>query len=350
MKAIARMELYPGMILGEDVISQGNVLFPAGTVLTQNNIDRLKRCSVLVCTIMEDIDLASTHYEKLRCSQDFKLFEEKHGKNLIRCRHLMNDFVNEGKLIPEKLLLAIYSDMRSTYANGSVLLDYLYNLMPNEDELTINHSLNSSLLAGAFAEWMEISDLDKKNLVLAGFYYDIGKLKIPYDLLWHPGKLTEEEFETVKRHTAIGWSMINSLGLDPKIEDAVLTHHERMDGSGYPTHAKGDNIGIYARYLAIVDTYLAMASPRPHRSALTPLQIIGHFERNIAQYDAEILVPLMKRIADAQIGSSVVLNDESVWDVVLIHPDRFSRPVLKNSKDQALDLLEHPELEIVKMM
>ena len=350
MKPVARMALLPGMTLGEDVIAQDTVLFPAGTVLTQNNIDKLKRYSIIVCTIMEDVDFAVTHYERLRYSHDFKIFEQKHAKNLILYRQLMMDFAASGKQIPEESLMDIYEDMRSTYSGGAILLDYLYNLMPNEHELTFNHSLNTSLLVGAFAEWVALPEIDKKNLILSGFYYDIGKLKLPYDLLWHPGKLSKEEFDTVKRHPSIGWAMLGNIGLDPRIQDAVLMHHERMDGSGYPKQVMGDEIGLYARYLGIADTYLAMASPRPQRNALTPLQVIGHFEADISKYDAELLIPLMTRIADAQLGSSVSLNDESVWEVFIIHPERLSRPILKNAENNVLDLIEHPELEIVKMM
>ncbi len=350
MRTAARMELQPGMTLGEDVSVQDRVLFPAGTVLTENNIEKLKQYSVMCVTIMENVDFAVTHFEKLRYSEEFKLFERKHGENLSRYKKLVTDLAVLGNPISEQDLMDIYTDLRSTYSSETVLLDYLYNLMPGEDELTYNHCLNSALLAGAFSEWNALPEEERKNLILSGFYYDIGKLKLPYDVLWRPGKLTPEEFEIVKKHPAIGWAMLGNAGLDSRIQDAVLMHHERMDGSGYPHQLTGNEINIYARYLAIVDTYIAMASPRPHRSALTPLQILGHLERDISKYDAEILVPLMQRIANAQIGSDVGLNDESVWEVFILHPHSLSRPILKNKNSDILDLAEHPELEIVKMM
>ena len=350
MRVAARMELEPGMTLGEDVAVQDTVLFPAGTVLTANNIEKLKQYSVMCVTIMEDVDFAVTHYEKLRYSEDFKLFEQKHAANQAIYKQLITDFATFGKLIPEQSLMDIYNDLRSTYSSEAMLLDYLYNLTPNEDELTFNHMLNSALLAGAFAEWASLPETEQKNMILAGFYYDIGKLKLPYEVLWRPGKLTPEEFEIVKKHPAIGWAMLGNAGLDPYVQDAVLMHHERMDGSGYPHQCRGEEINIYARYIAIVDTYIAMASPRPHRSALTPLQIVGHLERDISKYDAEILVPLMQRIANAQIGSKVCLSNETIWEVFILHPDRLSRPILKNEDSDILDLVEHPELEIVKMM
>lgn len=350
MRVAARMELQPGMTLGEDVSVQDTVLFSAGTVLTANNIERLKQYSVMCVTIMEDVDFAVTHFEKLRFSDDFKLFEQKHAVNQSKYKQLVTDFATLGRLIPEESLMEIYSDLRSTYSSEAMLLDYLYNLMPNEDELTFNHCLNSALLAGVFAEWASMPEDEQKNLILAGFYYDIGKLKLPYDVLWRPGKLTTEEFSIVKKHPAIGWAMLGNVGLDRRVQDAVLMHHERMDGSGYPHQLRGEEINIYARYIAIVDTYIAMASPRPHRSALTPLQIVGHLEKDIAKYDAEILVPLMQRIANAQIGSNVSLSDDSVWEVFILHPDRLSRPILRNENSDILDLVEHPELEMVKMM
>ena len=220
--------------------------------------------------------------------------------------------------------------------------------MPNEDELTYNHGLNSALLAGVFAKWMNLSEKDTETLILACFYYDIGKLKLPYDILWKTGKLTDEEYAVMKKHPAIGYTLVKYTSLSEKIKDAVFMHHERMDGSGYPQHLQGNEIHYFARYIAIIDTYIAMASPRSYRNALTPLQILEHFEKNLEKYDTEILMPIMQRIGDAQLGSTVQLSDGSVWEVFIIHPAKISRPILKNENSEVLDLLEHPELEIVK--
>ena len=338
------------MTLGEDVIWQDNVLYPAGTVLTDAIIGEFNRYSIMWATVTEDADFASTHYEKARFSSGFKSFEEMHAASLIKYRQLMHDFATAWEIIPDEELLDIYDGLRSTYPDFVALIDYLYKLMADEDDLTYAHSMNSALLAGAFAEWSSMPEEDRKNLILTGFYYDIGKLKLPNEILWRPGKLTDKEFEIVKRHTTIGWAMVGNAGLDPRIQETILTHHERMDGSGYPNNAKGDEICLYARYIGIIDTYTAMASPRPHRAAFTPLQILEHFEKHMVKYDAEILVPLMENIAKAQIGSTVCLNDGSVWDVLSVNPDCYARPVLKNKDSQLLDLRDHPGLEIVKMM
>lgn len=348
MKTITKMELKPGMILGEDIVDQGKTIFPADTKVDAITINKLQRYSVMCVTIKEDVDLATTHYEKIRFNANFKEFVKIHEMSLYSFKDAMQHFLQTGEKVPDNILMNLYQNIHTTLPHGTALLDYLYNMVPNEDELTYTQFLNSALLAGTFADWISMNAEAKRTLILSAFYYDIGKLKLPYHLLWKPDKLTEEEYSEIKKHAFIGYNMIQSLNLNVHIKNAVLMHHERMDGSGYPYHFGGGNIDIYARYIAIIDTYIAMASPRAYRSAYTPLRILGIFEENMTKYDVELLLPLMKRIADAQIGTNVMLSDDSIWEVLIIHPNKFSRPILKNEKNEILDLLSRHELEIVK--
>jgi len=348
LKIITRMELKPGMIIGEDIVEQGRVLYPAGTKIDQHIIEMLIRYSVLCITVMEEVDFATTHYERIRFDKNFKAFEQEYATLLLYYKSIMNELLLSDRKPDDSILIAIYNKLSSYIPSGAVLLDYLYNMMPNEDELTFTQCLNSALLAGAFADWLSMSEEDKNTLILCGFYYDIGKFRFPYDLLWKPGKLSEEEFNTIKSHPLLGYSIIRNHAISEHVKNAVMMHHERLDGSGYPYQMSGNKIDVFARYIAIIDTYIAMASPRAYRNAFTPLQILNNFESNLEKYDTELLMPLMKRIADAQIGSKVQLNDESVWEVLIIHTHKFSRPILRNSNNEILDLLEQPEFHIVK--
>ncbi len=350
MKSVTIGQLKPGMILGENILYEEEVLYPKNTVLNEVIIKGLDRYSIISAVIKEDKDLAATHYERVRFNDDFKRFAEKHSKNLFVYKRLLQNFMKNKQQIPDNALLALYYDMASTYSYGSELLDFLYNLVPNEDELTYTHCLNSALLAGTFAEWINMPKAEAEQLILSCFYYDIGKLDLPYEILWKAGKLTEEEFTLVKKHPVIGYALLNQTTLNQHIKNAVIMHHERMDGTGYPYHMKGKSIDLYARYIAIIDTYIAMASPRSYREALTPLQILGYFELNMKDYDTELLLPLMERIGDAQIGTTVQLNDGSIWEVVVIHPARKSRPILKNDNSEVMNLLEYPDLQIVKSL
>lgn len=350
MEFLGQMELKPGMILGKAVEENGTILIPAGTVLNEGLLELIKNHSVMEVMITADADCAAakTHNEKIRLSNEFKYFAQKHAENLIIYKKLCTGLVKSGVAIPDEALMAIYNDISTTYNTGIELLNFLYNLMPNEDELTYNHCLNSALLAGIFADWSNMSAADKRLLILSSFYYDIGKLKLPYELLWKPGKLSEEEYNEIRKHPVIGYAVLNGTSLDQHIKNVVIMHHERMDGSGYPYHMKGDKIDLFARYVAIIDTYTAMASPRSYRLALTPLQIVGHFEANMPQYDTELLLPLLHRIADAQIGTTVQLSNDSIWDIFLIHSGRLSRPILKNENNEFIDLVDYPQIEIVR--
>lgn len=349
MKVITKMEMTPGMILGEDIVYQGEILYKAEATIDQKMIDRVNRYNIMCVTIMEDADFASTHNEKMQFNQRFKAFQERYNGCLMRYKGVMISFLGTLQPIFDNVLIDIYNDIYETIGTGSELLDFLYTMMPNEDELTYTQCLNAALLSGAFADWLSLSPEDKRILILCGFYYDIGKWLLPYEILWKPGKLTDEEFKAVKNHPVTGYSIVrNDLNLNEHVKNTIIMHHERFDGSGYPYHMKGDKIDIFARYIAIVDTYTAMASPRTYRDAFTPLQILGNFENSMEKYDVQILMPLMKKIADSQIGTTVQLNDGSVWEVLLINSTSYSRPVLKNDKNEFLDLSKHPNLNILR--
>lgn len=351
MKIVARMSLQNGMILGEDVLdSKNHVLLTAGTEITPKIIEKLNRYSIMCVTVMEDIDFAQTHYERIRLDNTFKAFEIIYTDNLNRYKEMMTIFFNNGTLIDNTKLLNLYHNVISAVPTNAAVFDYLYNRIPNEDEMTLTHCFNSALIAGTFADWLMMNEADKNTLILCGFYYDIGKLMLPYHLLWKPGKLTAEEFEQVKSHTVTGYKLLRMHPIDEKIKRTVILHHERMDGSGYPYGFNREEIDYFSRCISIIDTYEAMAAPRAHRLSIPPFNILAYFEDSLSQFDVEILMPIMKRIANAQIGTSVQLNDESIWEVFILNNNRHSRPILRNDKSETLDLLMRPDLTIEKVL
>lgn len=351
MKIVARMSLQNGNILGEDVLdSHNNVLYAAGTEVTPRVMEKLKRYSIMCVTIMEEIDFARTHYERIRYDTTFKAFEILYRDNLNRYKDMMTVFMNTGVKIDDKKLLALYQNVMSAIPSNKAVFDYLYNRIPDEDEMTFAHCFNSALISGTFADWLGLGEKEKNLWVLCGFYFDIGKLLLPYELLWKPGKLTAKEYEQVKEHTFNGYQKIRSLDLDEHVKRAVVLHHERADGSGYPYGFKGEEIDLYARYMGIVDTYEAMAAPRVHRMSIPPLNIIGYFEDSLARFDVQILMPLLRHMADTQLGTNVQLSDESIWEVFILNNTRLSRPILRNDKMEMLDLLTRPDLKIEKVI
>lgn len=136
MKVITKMELQPDMVLGEDILDQNRVIYPAGTTVTPQIIEKLKRYDLVCVTIMEDEDFATTHYEKIRFDSNFKAFERAYPIFLGEYKLAMKQLLVMGRKPADIVLLTIYRELYYYISSGSALLDYLYNLMPSEDELT----------------------------------------------------------------------------------------------------------------------------------------------------------------------------------------------------------------------
>ena len=348
MKTIARMALKNGMVIGEDVYSyQNDLIYPKDTVVDETVIAKLARHSIMCVSIKEEIDYATTHFEKVRLSTEFKYFEFTYNDCMPIYRKLMTDFVEQGIPVRMNRLMELYVKISSCARNGEQLLDFLYNMLPSEDDMTHAHCLNSALIAGVFGTWLSLSKEDIFLLIQCGFFYDIGKLKLPQELLWKPGKLTELEFTKLKTHTMLGFDLLKEQNLNEHVIKATLMHHERCDGSGYPSRLKTDKIDIFAKYIAIIDAYEAMTSARTYRQSLNPFQVIANFEKDgYIKYDEAILRPILEHIATTQLGFKVRLTNDVEAEINMINQQHLSRPLLK-SGEQLIDLSKETDLDIV---
>ena len=348
MKNVARMALEKGMVIGEDVYSyQNKLLYPKDTVVDDAVINRLTRYSIMVVSIKEEIDYATTHFEKVRLSSEFKTFELTYNNCMAIYRKMMRSFVEEGKQVNMQSLMDLYVKISSRARSGELLLDYLYNMLPGMDDMTYAHCLNSALIAGVFGTWLGLSHDDILLLIQCGFFYDIGKLKLPRDLLWKPGKLTDLEFTKLKTHTMLGFNILKDCDMDEHVIKATLMHHERCDGSGYPSKLHSTQIDVFAKYIAVIDAYEAMTSARTYRMSLNPFQVIANFEwAGYDKFDESILKPILSHIAATQLGLNVRLTNDVEAEIIRINEDNLSRPVLK-SQDQEIDLAKEHDLNIV---
>lgn len=342
----AVMALKPGMVLGEDVLNFKNeLLFPKNTTLDEIAIAKLSRHSIMCVEIKEEEDFATTHFEKVRVSAGFKHFEKNYSIYMPKFKKAINDLVENQTPIDPSFLFQIYAELTACAKNGETLLDYLYNMLPTEDDMTYAHMLNSALIAGVFGTWIGISREDIFMLIQCAYYYDIGKLCLPQEVIWKPSKLTDVEFALVKTHTLLGFNTIQNLNLDDRIIKATLMHHERCDGTGYPSKLKSDQINVFAKYISIIDAYEAMTSARSYRQSLIPFQVIENFEQTQRFYDTLILKQILTHIANSQMGLTVRLSDGRLAEVILINQLKLSRPLVK-CDDDVVDLTKFPELKI----
>jgi PAS domain S-box-containing protein len=148
------------------------------------------------------------------------------------------------------------------------------------DPYTAGHQIRSADLARAIATEMGLPQDTIEGIRMAGSIHDIGKLSIPAEILSKPTKLSEIEFSLIKEHARQGCEMLRNVESSWPLAEIVYQHHERMDGSGYPRHLKGEDILIEARILAVADVVEAMASHRPYRPGLGIDAALNEIEKN----------------------------------------------------------------------
>jgi HD-GYP domain-containing protein (c-di-GMP phosphodiesterase class II) len=169
-------------------------------------------------------------------------------------------------------------------------IQVLLSASEQRDAYTAGHQQRVCNLTVAIAEEMALSPEQVDGLRFASMVHDIGKLGIPAELLAVPRKLKPEEFALVKMHSQIGYEILKDVDYPWPIQDLVLQHHERLDGSGYPNQLRGAEICLEARVLAVADAVEAMSSHRPYRPAIGVERALEEVSVEAGtKYDAEVL-------------------------------------------------------------
>jgi putative nucleotidyltransferase with HDIG domain len=185
----------------------------------------------------------------------------------------------ELKLSNQKLQQAMHSTIQS-----------IALILEKRDPYTAGHQRRVTKLACAIAEEISLPKDKIEGLYIAGIIHDIGKINVPTEILSKPGRLSEIEFSLIQTHPQVGSDLLKEMELPGEVSSIVLQHHERMDGSGYPSGLSGEAILLEARILAVADVVEAMASHRPYRPALGLDQALEEITKNKGKlYDPEVV-------------------------------------------------------------
>ena len=172
MYKLSTQSIKPGMVLYDDIYTPANViLFKANTILSQENIQTLYEYNFEEVTLSEPGEINITHYKYLHLNPDFQHFNEVYTAALDSFHRIMRT-LDTGLELNILKLLSLRDDILSAVKNGEQLLDYLYNMMPNENEITYNHCFNCGLLCYVFGKWIDMGDVDLDNLTISGCIVD----------------------------------------------------------------------------------------------------------------------------------------------------------------------------------
>lgn len=223
--------------------------------------------------------------------------------------------------------------------------------LKSKDEYTVIHSLNVCVLSIAFGHHLGLDARQLELLGMGALLHDIGKTRIPDAVLNKPGRLSSDEFEVVRRHPVDGHAMATAAELPREVLEAVLYHHERIDGRGYPEGLSGTEIPLLARIVAIADVYDAITSDRVYHRALPAhkalLELHRHAERT---FGADLVAAFIQCLGIYPVGSLVRLGSGALALVMRMDPSRRLKPVVLVVRDpQGRNLLPRPILNLAEM-
>lgn len=201
-----------------------------------------------------------------------------------------NSELTESKKHLEEALRKLDYSYRETVAAASTAIDA-------RDAYTAGHSKRVADIACKVGRELGLEDSQLECLELAALFHDIGKIGVPDHILNKPGRLDEEEFKKIQAHPVLGYNILRKIEFLSSMLPAVLYHHERPDGKGYPEGLKGDKIPIGASIIGIADTYDAMTSERPYRSALSHELAVEELKKyKGTQFKKEVVDAFLKMV------------------------------------------------------
>lgn len=355
IKRLLTSEVEPGMVLANDIYdSAGALIVPKETRLDKSIIEKLEKYSIFIVKILEGYDDENVsreivgYYEKISATKEFEEFEHVFNQETLKLRNAFNGVVDEGKDVDKAALLQGVDNILRANSNNNNMMDML-NCMRGYDDLTYVHCISVALVCNVMAGWLGMSKNDTDELTFAGLLHDIGKVKIPKQIITKPGKLTDAEYKIVKHHPRLGYEILKKCNVSNDVRLVALMHHERYDGTGYPLGYSGEKITKFARIVAIADVYDAMTANRVYREGMCPFEVIEHFQSGMKLYDPGFLYQFLEHTAQTYVSNKVQLNDGQVGKVAMINKSELGRPIVLVG-DKVIDLSKNSKLRVVKMM
>jgi putative nucleotidyltransferase with HDIG domain len=319
-------ECKAGEILAEDIIIDGIKLVSKNTLLNSYILNKLlDYCIHEILIYLKDENLEFNYCQE----KTYKDFKNNYELSVGGIKSIINKIVVGGILDYESINHA--TNLIFDFSNyGSNVVKYL-NSLKKMDEYTYTHCINVAFYAMLVGKWMNLSNNKIIDLVQAGLLHDIGKLKVENNIIKKPGRLTNSEFFEIKKHTIYGYDLINTDDrININVKNAILMHHERLDGSGYPLGLMSKDIPLYTKIISVADVFDAMTSDRVYKKGATPFKAFQMFTtEGVKIFDTSVVFILLENLSVYYIGMNVVLSSGEVGEIVYIPPKNVLSPIIK---------------------
>lgn len=323
MLKIPVSKLKPGMKLGRAIINaHEQVLLAEGTILSQKFINRLLKLNIPSVYIdegflpdvqVEDVISEKTRYRAIQLTRQI-FCDSYHARSLVgldRMESIINNIIEE--LLNNKNIVVNLADIRSN------------------DEYTFGHCVNTCVLSLITAITMGYTRRQLYMLAVGAILHDLGKTLIPPEILNKPAKLNREEMCLIKKHPEYGfWLLDRNDQISKASKLAVLHHHERYNGTGYPLGLQGDQIPEFSTIVGIADMYDALTADRVYRKAFSPHEA---YEMLAASgdylFDFNVVKSFLYHITAYPVGSLIKINTGEIGVVVANRPGYSLRPRIR---------------------
>lgn len=340
-KYISTRVIKPGMILEQTIADRADrVLIARGTVLDEYHIDSMKKMGVtgvyirtgvieekhegnepvITAQVQQQIDKVKIEDRaRVHLSESVKKRVAEGVQYLYRDTE-STGFVDMTRSITDDLMKAIED-------NEAIAVDI--SALKVSDEYTFKHSVDVATMSMIVSRQYGLPDEQIYEIGISGLLHDIGKSKIPNEILNKAGKLTDEEFALIKQHSLLGYQILKDKPeLSNAIKLGVLQHHEKINGSGYPMGATEDKIHIFAKIIAVADIYDALVTERPYKKAFTPRDAVEMIMAMTGELDLKVMQSFLESVILYPAGTNVDLSNGEKAKVVANNPKYVLRPTV----------------------
>lgn len=295
---------------------------------------------------IERIDLDSRQRKEVNVS-----FEEEisHARHIhAHTRSQLDDMFNDarmGRSIDVTGAKEAVSDMVDSIVRNPDAMQWLTNLR-KRDEYTAIHSLNVCIFALTFGRYLGLNEEELNELGIGALLHDIGKMRIPLEILNKEGKLTLEEYAVIREHARHGYEILQgTAGLPPSTLEIAYSHHERKKGTGYPQGLRDAEIPLFAKMVAIVDIYDAITSDRAYHHGMNTLDALKNmFEWREHDLDSDLVERFIRCLGIYPIGSLVELSSDEVGIVISVAQSTRLTPMVMLVRDAEKKTMLPPKI------
>ena len=354
LKAYQIDDLRVGMVVGRDVLdTDTSILIGAGSQLTQEMIASLSERALFSVYIEEPEE----QWDENVTGRDHLLDDDyvTHYKKVYeRMQRIYATLVRDNKLDMEELNDVLSADNIHQLCDGARSISQIHN-MSRDGDIMLHHVLHVGILAGLMGQWLHWPEDRTRDLIMSGLLSDVGKRCVPREILDKTGKLTDEERREVQKHTEHGYNLLKlgPIGSKRDVLFGILQHHERCDGSGYPNGVKKDEINEFARIIAILDIYDAMAANRAYARRSSPFDVLKVLYEDIlnGKLDTEFGVLFMRKLGHSLNGNWVGLSNGQKARIVYIDESRVSAlPIVQTMTNEFIDLNRRSDVKIEALL